>query len=121
MYTNSYANNVKGWNGAYLQEFFTTVPEEHVNWDGIIGRNSNNNAADSWNPRNENQFDPLVAKTMGLRRLFDIKATKKLCHHYDEKKKVEPGYEPTQKYRLIWDFTCDNVNQLHSNGVLPTF
>ena len=46
-YTNSYANDVKGWNGAYLQEFFTTVPEEHVNWGGIIGRNSNNNAVDS--------------------------------------------------------------------------
>ena len=46
-YTNSYANYVKGWNGAYLQEFCITFPEEHVNWDGIIGRNSNNNAADS--------------------------------------------------------------------------
>ena len=30
-YTNSYANDVKGWNGAYSQEFRTTVPEEHVN------------------------------------------------------------------------------------------
>ena len=109
-YTNSYANDVKGWNGAYSQEFCTTVPKEHVNWDGIIGRNSNNNAADSWKPRNENQFDPLVSKTMGFRRFFDIKATKKLFRHYDEKKKGEAGYDPTQKYRLIWDVSCDNVN-----------
>ena len=113
-YTNSYANDVKGWNGAYSQDFRTTVPKEHVNWDGIIGRNSNKNAADRWNPRNDNQFGPLVAKTMGLRRFFDIKSAKKLCRHYNEKKKGEAGYNPTQKYRLIWDVICDNVNQLLS-------
>ena len=112
LYTNSYANDVKGWNGAYSREFRTTVPEEHINWDGIIGRNSNNNDADIWNPKNENQVDPLVAKTVGLSLLFYIKATKKICRHYDEKKKGEKGYDPTQKYRLIWDVTCDNVNQL---------
>ena len=49
-----------------------------------------------------------------MRRFFDIKATKKLFRHYDEKKKGEAGYDPTQKYRLIWDITCDNVNQLLS-------
>ena len=27
LYTNSYANDLKGWNGAYSQEFRTTVPE----------------------------------------------------------------------------------------------
>ena len=43
---------------------------------------------------------------------------KKLCRHCDEKKKVEEGYDPTQKYRWIWDVTCYNVNQLLSRGGL---
>ena len=32
--------------------------------------------------------------------------------YHQETKRGEPGYNPTQKYRLIWDIVCHNMNQL---------
>ncbi len=35
---------------------------------------------------------------------------------WDEKKKTDKGYDPTQKYCLVWDVTTHNMNQLIDKG-----
>ena len=93
-------------------------PEELVNWDGIVSRNVNRNIYDSWNPRHDNQYDPLTVNTMGIRRFLDIKGAKKLCSHHAETKRGEEGHDPTEKYRLVWDVMTHNVNQCLEFGDL---
>ena len=55
---------------------------------------------------------------MGIRRFMDIKGAKKLCSHHGETKKGEEGYDPTQKYWLVWDVMTHNVNQCLERGDL---
>ena len=40
-FTNSYAIDVKQWNGDYGHKFEPVSAEELVNWDGIVARNIN--------------------------------------------------------------------------------
>ncbi len=35
-----------------------------------------------------------------------------------EKKRTDRGYDPTQKYRLVWDVMTHNMNQLIDKGGL---
>ena len=37
---------------------------------------------------------------------------------YEEKKKTDEGYNPTQKYHLVWDVMTHNMNQLIDKGGL---
>ncbi len=37
---------------------------------------------------------------------------------WEEKKKTDEGYDPTQKYRLVWDVMTHNMNQLIDKGGL---
>ena len=117
-YTKTYATEVKKWDGTYGNMFHMCNPEELVNWDGIVSRNVNRNVYDPWNPSQENQYDYLTVNTMGIHRFLDIKGAKKLCSHHTETKKGEEGYDPTQKYRLVWDVTTHNVNQCLERGGL---
>ena len=42
----------------------------------------------------------------------------KLCKHNTEIKKGEPGYDPTVKYRKVWDVSIYNLNQFLERGGL---
>ncbi len=50
--------------------------------------------------------------------LKDIKACLKQNRFWDEKKKTDKGYDPTQKYCLVWDVMTHNMNQLIDKGGL---
>ena len=56
-----------------------------------------------------------------FRRWLDIKACLKQNAFWEEKKKTDEGYDPTQKYCLVWDDMTHNMNQLIDKGGLdPT-
>ena len=111
-YTNSYAYSVRGCSMDYGHRFKACSAEEIVNWDGIVTRNINGYIGNNWQTQHEHQHDPIISSTMSLTRWLDIKRNKKLCSFYEEKKRGEEGYDPTGKYRLIWDVQVHNVNCL---------
>jgi hypothetical protein len=117
-HTNTYALDKLGWGGIYSRRFNPSTPEEHVNLDGIYSRNKNENILDNYDVDSELRFDKVIAETMGVRRLLDLKRSVKLCRHYEEKGKGEVGYDPTQKYRLIWDVVTHNTLQCMERGGL---
>jgi hypothetical protein len=53
-----------------------------------------------------------------FRRRLDIKACLKKNEFWTNKKKTDEGYDPIQKYRLIWDVITQNMNQLIDKGGL---
>ena len=53
-----------------------------------------------------------------LRIWLDIKACLKQNAFWEEKKKTDEGYDPTQKYCLVWDVMTHNMNQLIDKGGL---
>jgi hypothetical protein len=55
---------------------------------------------------------------MHYRRWIDIKACLKQNEFWTEKKRGEEGYDPTQKYRLVWDVMMFNMNQIVEKGGL---
>jgi hypothetical protein len=57
-------------------------------------------------------------EAMHCRRWLDIKACLKQNEFWTEKKKTDEGYDPTQKYRLVWDVMTHNMNQLIDKGGL---
>jgi hypothetical protein len=57
-------------------------------------------------------------EAMHFRRWLDIKACLKQNAFWEEKKKTDEGYDPTQKYRLVWDVMTHNMNQLIDKGGL---
>lgn len=118
--TNLYAIGVKGGGGDYGHAFRSVNSEELLNWDGIVIRNLNKNLNRSWVTENTNEYDPLIASTMPLRRFLDIKGNVKLCVYTDEKKRGDEGYDCTQKYGLVWDVTVFNLNQLLEVAGLDT-
>ncbi len=65
-----------------------------------------------------NTFDQEIMETMHFRRWLDIKACLKQNEFWTEKKKTLKGYDPTQKYRLVWDVMTHNMNQLIDKGGL---
>ena len=40
----------------------------------------------------------------------------KQCAYFEEKDRKADGYDPTQKYRLVWDVMTYNMNQLIMKG-----
>ncbi len=54
---------------------------------------------------------------MAYSRWRQLKGNMKLCLFYQEKKKGDDGYDPTIKYRKIWDVATYNLNQLIKRGV----
>ena len=114
--TNSYAFGYKKCSEDYGHRFKPCSAEELVNWDGIVTRNLNSNVGSSWRTEHSNQYDEIIATTMSLRRWLDIKRVMKICDYTQEKKRGEPGYDPTQKYRKIWDVQVANLNQFIKKG-----
>jgi hypothetical protein len=57
-------------------------------------------------------------EVMHFKRGFDIKTCLKQNEFWTEKKKTEEGYDPMQKYRLVWDVMTHNMNQLIDKGGL---
>ncbi len=55
---------------------------------------------------------------MHFRRWLDIKACLKQNAFWGKKKKTDERYDPTQKYRLVWDVMTHNMNQLINKGGL---
>lgn len=115
-YTGSYAMSKKKLSGNYGNKFVCPTAEELVNFDGIVIKNKNDFIGDSWLTDNSHTYDPLIAETMYFRRWLDIKSNLKLCDFMKEKDKTDPDYDPTQKYRLIWDVTVYNLNQIIKKG-----
>ncbi len=55
---------------------------------------------------------------MHFRRWLDIKACLKQNEFWTEKKRTDEGYDPAQKYHLVWDVMTHNMNQLIDKGGL---
>jgi hypothetical protein len=57
-------------------------------------------------------------EVLHFRRWLNIKACLKQNEFWTEKKKTVKGYDPTQKYHLVWDVMTHNMNQLIDKGGL---
>jgi hypothetical protein len=57
-------------------------------------------------------------EAMHFRRWINIKACLKQNEFWTEKKRIDKGYDPTQKYHLVWDVMTHNMNQLIDKGGL---
>jgi hypothetical protein len=57
-------------------------------------------------------------EAMPFRRWLAIKACLKQNEFWTEKKKIDKGYDPTQKNYLVWDVMTHNMNQLIDKGGL---
>ena len=55
---------------------------------------------------------------MHYRRWIDINACLKQNEFWTQKKRGDEGYDPTQKYRLVWDVMTFNMNQIIDKGGL---
>ena len=108
-FSNVYAMGIKRRGGTRGHMFRPTNAEEQVNWDGVVARNLNKRLDDSWITSQTNRYDPLIDETMGPRRWLDLKNCMKLCFYHDEKKRGTEGYDPTQKYKLVWDVSKFDV------------
>ena len=75
-------------------------------------QNLSDNTGDCWLKNQSNTYDREVAESMRFRRWIDIKTCMKQNVYFQEKKRGDEGYDPTQKYRLIWDVICHNMNQM---------
>jgi hypothetical protein len=109
---------VKNKGGTRGHVFRPTTAEELLVWDGIVCRNINTNIAESWMTNQWNTFDQEIMEAMHFRRWLDIKACLKQNEFWTEKKKTDEGYDPTQKYHLVWDVMTHNMNQLIDKGGL---
>ena len=101
--SNLYAMGVKNRGGTRGHVFHPTNAEGLLIWDGIVCKNLNNNISKTWMMSQSNTFDKEIAEAMHFRRWLDIKACLKLNEYFTEKKQGDNGYDPTQKYRLVWD------------------
>lgn len=77
----------------------------------MVARNNNSYIGDCYIQSQSNTYDSIISETMHLRRWIDIKGVLKLCAYDKEIKRGQPGYDPTIKYRLVWDVMVHNLNQ----------
>ncbi len=116
--TNMYAFGKKNRGGTRGHLFCPANAEELLVWDGIVCQNLNSNIAESWMMSQSNTFDREIAEAMHFRCWLDIKGCLKRNEYFTEKKRGDKGYDPTHKYRLVWDVMTDNMNQLIERGGL---
>jgi hypothetical protein len=116
--SNEYALGLKRRSGTYGHKFSPVNAEELVIWDGIVIRNMSDNIADCWLRDQSNTYDRDIDESMNFRRWLDIKSVMKQNVYHKEKTRTEPGYDPTQKYRLIWDVMTHNMNRMIEFGGL---
>ena len=115
MQTNVYASG-KAKHGLRKHAFRNTNAEDHVHWDGIIIRNNNKNMSNCWGDSKENAFDPIIVNTMSFSRWLTIKWNLKLYNAFKELEKHKERYDPSQKYRKVWDAMSHNVNAFMKKG-----
>ena len=108
--TNLYAIMAKDRGGTRGHKFSVCTAEELVVWDGVVCRNQSNNIAESWMTDQTNTYDQNIAEAMNYRRWLDIKSCLKLNNCMTEAKRGTENYDPTQKYRLVWDALTQNMN-----------
>ncbi len=115
-----YAFGVNNRGGTSGHFFRPTTAEELLVWDGIVSCNINTNIAESWMMNQSKTFDQeiMIMEAMHFRRWLNIKACLKQNKFWTEKKKTEEGYDPMQKYHLVWDVMTHNMNQLIDKGGL---
>jgi hypothetical protein len=89
----------------------STNAEELLVWDGIVTRNLADNVAESWMASQSNTYDREIDEA-NYRRWLDIKACMKLCNFYREKDRKATDYDPTEKYRLVWNTMTHNMRQV---------
>ena len=112
-HTNVYAMGNKNRGVTRGHVFRPTNAEELlVCWDGIVTRNLADNVAESWMASQSNTYDREIDEAMHYRRWLDIKACMKLCNFYREKDRKATDYDPTEKYRLVWDTMTHNMRQV---------
>ena len=92
--------------------FRPTNAEELLVWDGIVTRNLADNVVESWMASQSNTYDREIDEAMHYWRWLDIKACMKLCNFYHEKDRKATDYDPTEKYRLVWDVMTHNMKQV---------
>ena len=64
---------------------------------------------DNWDINHTKRYNKIITEIMGVRRVLNLKCSLKLCFYFSEKKKTDVGYDPCQKYRLIWDVLTHNT------------
>ena len=109
-FTNLYAIMAKNRGGTRGHKFSACTAEEVLIWDGVVCRNQSNNIAESWMTDQTNTYDRCIAKAMHYRRWLDIKSCLKLNNCMTETDRGAVNYDPTQKYRLVWDALTHNMN-----------
>ena len=115
--TNESASGYKRRSGMYGNKFSPVNAEELVVWDGIVIRNLSDNIADCWLKNQSNTYDRDIDEAMQFCWWLDIKSVMKQ-NVYHKEKRGEVGYDPTQKYRLIWDAMTHNMNMMIKVGGL---
>jgi hypothetical protein len=68
--------------------------------------------------KQSNIFDCEIMEVMHFRRWLDIKACLKQNEFWTEKKRTDEGYDPTQKYCLVWDVMTHNMKHFIDKGGL---
>ncbi len=116
--TKMYAFGAKNRGGTRGHVFCPTTAKELLVWDGIVCRNINANINESWMMNQANTFDQEIMEAMHFRRWLNIKAYLKQNEFWTVKKKTDKGYDPTQRYCLVWDVMTHNMNELIDRGGL---
>jgi hypothetical protein len=110
-FSNLYAVTKLEW-GDYDNTFKPTSARELVNWIGALTRNKNEDFYSNWDESRSGCFDETIYNTFSARRCMDVKRMFKLSDVTKEIPIGSEGFDPTQKYRLVWDATCHNVRNL---------
>jgi len=112
-FTNTYAAmNGRGigighdWNNVSVQELvrWTAVPIRHGSMDGNPGT-----VHTRWK-ENDPRYDPVIADNIGYERWKQIKSNFKLNNNLLAKKRGEEGYDPCNKYDMIFRTLVHNMN-----------
>jgi hypothetical protein len=110
--TNIYAYGYKSRGGTRGHQFSSSTAREILVWDGIVAQNLSNNIHNCWMINQTNTYDQNVAKAMHCCCWVDIKSCMKQNKYFRETKRGDHNYDPMQKYQLIWDVMCHNMNQI---------
>ena len=82
-------------------------------------RNKTKSVVDSWNEAKDGCYDEVVAKSLPVTRFLDLKLNQKMIHPGTEAAmphRSETGYDPTRKYRMVWDVMTHNMNSVIKEG-----
>lgn len=120
--TNIYAMGEKGWGGGYSHHFEPVTATDMVRFMGVPVRHGARGGTPStlhyrW-CKSDEDFDNLIADAMTLSRWRQIKSVFKLSNNLVEPKRGQPGYDPCNKYDLIYKVMVHNMNYFTSQADL---